>query len=572
MSINARLFVCAAIVVAAGLVYSEEQRTPAGQTGKKGDGDITEQIFKNPGSLMVDDPNKAAKCPVCGEALWKHAEPDFECLPRDKKIVQLKEAQANCPVCGFVFRGPLPSEMSKYIEMDSDFCRHAIGKNSVVGRVWMCPKCGYAAWFDRFNQQVNAATVNYVKNNMSQQTMKQLKELLEIPGLQLDDLSFLEQIDIPDSAKYGNAMQLAALVGLNEVELARLALEASHAARRAVNERLPAIFLSNSLQLMDELTSDNAGEPMTVTERVRRFEEALVIGKIGERNVDDAGKFCLNMTLAGLYDRLGNLAQTRACLDAAEQLVQKVKTQNEGQQKSLARTVANRKKYLEEEAQRRMVALELYRRLISSNQVQGADLLGAGYIVGELLRRDGKNGAAKAWFMELVPVAARVDRYMKDKILALLDTPAMTDVVVDENESALAKKALAAMDVAASAETAEATAPPTGQETPATAAVKGVPPNCRALMENFYAAVTLWRKTHNNEWPADRDELVKAGLLTEEAVNGWVCPDSKAAIMYRRPPNDQKTFILFHKDPTNCPCKLLLFSDGTIQELGAPQQ
>jgi hypothetical protein len=567
------LFVCAAIIIAAGLVHSEEQKPPAVQTEKNGERDITEQIFKNPGSLTVADPNKAAKCPVCGEPLWKHAEPDFECLPRDKKIVRIKEAQANCPVCGFVFKGPLPSEMSKYIEVDSDFCRHAIGKTSVVGRVWMCPKCGYAAWFDRFNQPVDAATVSYVKNNISQQMMKQLKELLDIPGLQLDDLSFLEQIDIPDSVKYGNAMQLAALIGLNEVELARLALEASHAARRAVNERLPAVFLSSSLQLLDELTADNAGEPMKVADRVSRFEEALVIGKIGDKNVDAAGKFCLNMTLAGLYDRLGNLAQTRACLDAAEQLVPSIRTQNEGQQKSLARTVANRKMHLEEEAQRRMVALELYRRLISSNQVQGADLLGAGYIVGELLRRDGRNGAAKAWFMELVPLAARVDRYMKDKVLALLDTPAMTAVAVDENESALAKKALAAMDVAASAETAaEATAPATVQETPATAVNKGAPPNCRALMENFYAAVTLWRKTHNNEWPADRDELVKAGLLTEEAVNGWVCPDSKAAIMYRRPPNDQKTFILFHKDPTNCPCKLLLFSDGTIQELGSPQQ
>ncbi|MBN1810102.1 MAG: DUF2225 domain-containing protein [Planctomycetes bacterium] len=541
--------------------------------------DVGKTIFMNPAAVTTTDPKKVAICPTCGKPMWMHAEPGFECIPMGREVRKVDYLAAVCPVCGKKFAGPAPSGMSADTEVDSDFCRHSAGRADVVSRVWMCPGCGYAAWCDSFNDGVPGEVKKYTRETISAETLEGLRSLVNIPKLKLEDMSFLEQQDIPDALKYSNALRLATQFGRDDLELARLALEASHACRRAVNDRISALFLSPNIRLVDLLMATSDGNVPEVGERVKRLEGALAAGKIDKYDMDEATEFCVDITLAGLYDRLGDTAQARACLDSAAALVPKVKVQREFQRGVVKEVADTRQRRLGEERKYRRKALDLYRELQEKGKLKGPDVLGAGYLVADLYRREGEPGKAKAWVLGLLSVSEKVDPFLRVKMADMLDLPGMRTAAVDAVEAGLAAAAAEKLGAAAGA---GETVPPTqatgtmpentaagGAEPAAVGAAPGrAPADCREVMRNFYAAASAYREKHKGEWPATKEELVAEGYLTAVSVNDWQCPASRETLLYRRPPGDEKTFIFYHRSPGKCACKLVLWSDGSITALG----
>ncbi len=55
---------------------------------------------------------RPALCPVCGEPYYMHAEQDFDCRPRNKKVFDVRYREVRCPVCANKFRGALPGVLA----------------------------------------------------------------------------------------------------------------------------------------------------------------------------------------------------------------------------------------------------------------------------------------------------------------------------------------------------------------------------------------------------------------------------------------------------------------------------
>jgi tetratricopeptide (TPR) repeat protein len=97
---------------------------------------------------------------------------------------------------------------------------------------------------------------------------------------------------------------------------------------------------------------------------------------------------------------------------------------------------------------------------------------------------------------------------------------------------------------------------------------EGRPASCREQLAGVWRAVEAYRDARG-EFPPDLEALVGAGLLTREAAGDIVCVESGNRLFYRRPqPGAGATFIIFHKNPTTCTCRNVLYSDGSVRELG----
>ena len=93
----------------------------------------------------TDEKAAPSICPVCGQPLWKHAEPGFVCEDPTKRAVRVRHREVTCPVCRRTFAAPLRTGITKRGGTDSDLCAHPIGTAVVTCRAWICVGCGYAA-------------------------------------------------------------------------------------------------------------------------------------------------------------------------------------------------------------------------------------------------------------------------------------------------------------------------------------------------------------------------------------------------------------------------------------------
>lgn len=544
---------------------------------------MAERIFKTPFEQLKVDESKAARCPVCGEPLWKHSEPDFVCKPPAGTLPRAIERQAVCPVCGLKFQARLPTLAPAGAEVDTDFCRHPVGRDVVVGSVWLCMRCGYAAHYERFNKPVDAATRQFALNELKSRTLADIRALLRLPEKDTADLTFLAQLDVPDVLKYRNAAMLLERAapstdstGRGPVERARFYMEAAHAARRAVNARIEAAFLTGGLLLVDRaLASDMPGAQLPLAARVERLEQALAAGSIAGRQMQPDTEYCVNLVLAGLHDRQGDAAQAAACLRSAQATIPLIPGLTPTKSSLLAADVARRLGYLEAEAAFANSAVAALLAGMSGGAVaEPAAFLAYGYLVAEYHRRLGAFGKARAWFEILLPLAAKADPTLADWIDEALASNALQrppDTAEAETVAAMYKRA-GADEVAPLAPlhaVPEAASDNRLIQEPAAAPAAAEPTtSCRQYLENFYQAADAFRQRFQR-WPLSLDELRNERLLPPYMADELRCPETGVQLFYR-PPRTKADFILYHKNPTQCKCPLILYSDGTIGSLPKP--
>ena len=90
--------------------------------------------------------SQASLCPVCGQPLYKHAEPGFVCAPPDKKLLDDQDHARAMPGLPGAVRGRAAGQRERQGRAaTATSARHSIGKYSVHSNVWICPDCGYAA-------------------------------------------------------------------------------------------------------------------------------------------------------------------------------------------------------------------------------------------------------------------------------------------------------------------------------------------------------------------------------------------------------------------------------------------
>lgn len=202
------------------------------------------------GQPLQVEPAQASLCNVCGQPLFKHADPEFKCVPDTKKngqLQEIREIDVACPVCTAPFKAAQQGNINIGEGEDRDFCPHSVGKIAVYSSVWMCPECGYAAvgrfWGKRpddLSKSIGPETVSAVRETIAEPTRKRMIELAGLKPVKQDkggepiydpDLlkfgAYIRQTQIPDWVKYDNALKLieAAKLKVPHTVLAKLEIE-----------------------------------------------------------------------------------------------------------------------------------------------------------------------------------------------------------------------------------------------------------------------------------------------------------------------------------------------------------
>lgn len=217
------------------------------------------------GQPLQVDPAQASLCNVCGQPLFKHADPEFKCVPDTRKnghLQEIREIDVACPVCTAPFKAAQQGNINIGEGEDRDFCPHSVGKIAVYSSVWMCPECGYAAvarfWGKRpddLTKDIGSETVSAVRESLTEPTRKRMIELAGLKPIKQDKDggpiydpqllkfgSYIRQTQIPDWVKYDNALKLIEAIRLeNDAKLkvphhvlAKLEIEAAYACRHFV--------------------------------------------------------------------------------------------------------------------------------------------------------------------------------------------------------------------------------------------------------------------------------------------------------------------------------------------------
>ncbi len=380
---------------------------------------LIENLKKGKGQVPA---SMAALCEQCNQPLFRHADPNFECIPVDPRTgrsrpmpkLRLTETPVQCPVCAAKFGGVLTSNINDRGGRDRDFCVHSIGKFTVHSNVWMCPDCGYAGLIPQDQRAegfalgldgkpVGEATKKFVREKLSdptRQAMMQVAGIREDSQVRMPELlqfsRYIPQNEIPDWLKYANALQIYEMQKAPHLLMARIYYEAAHACRRDVCGEIAAPGLDPSLQevmgrsitrmnkrlqtkclvlrrerhesLLDPLRAEI--DPRLVADAAAallleaKHDEAVrrAEGKEGaEGHYEIADLFVLNVTYAGALDRLGDIEKARTALTAAGTLIPE-KIEGLPDNKVLAESVQTQVKLL------RGIALERQKRLKSEQE------------------------------------------------------------------------------------------------------------------------------------------------------------------------------------------------------------
>ena len=565
-----------------------------------------------------------AICPVCGKPLKDHDNPNFVCQDPNRKTLTLNERQAVCPVCGNKFNALVP-EKDLRGGIDHDFCWHPLGILSNVSNVWMCPKCGYAALHENFGRQANKPLKKFVSKTITPGTIEQLRGLVGFRNYKFKDMAFLAQEDVPEFLKYENAVAIARQRGAGHFAVGMIHLGASHAYRRLAGQPPSGLGMDMTMRRIDSMLIDpliDGDDPALVAIEAQRLLRGPTARDAPDaRGVSKIGKLYLLLRLATFHDRLGEAELARAALSEAESVVVELKQEAEqGRKRALAdedagradlaiglcaeriEFIRRRSGHLAREAYHQTRAAAELRQAVAGGEVPAGDVLATVYLVGELLARIGKVEEATPWLQAAGRLAGTAEKSANEeerRRISLwahyrLENPAFFQPPPggqgkperrspDPNEREFVERVLAALpggappageaaaaNVDAGGETASvAPAPAPATETASQPARGGGrPASCREQLARIWKAIEAYVAARN-EVPSGFDALVKAGLITPEEAGDFRCVDSGSRLYYRRPsPGKDRDFTVFHEDPGTCPCKNILYSDGSVGELG----
>jgi hypothetical protein len=316
---------------------------------------------------------QARMCEICKQPLYKHSDPNFECLPLDpdtgnpRKMLHITTRGAQCPVCNKPFIGAIPGNFNDNAGRDRDFCEHSLGRYTVHSRAWVCPGCGYAALFENFNttldgRPIDEATKQYVRDNLSDAMRKRMYDIVgiipkanqSVPEELRDFGTYIPQNEIPDWVKYENALKLYERAKPPRGFLASLYLEAAHANRREVCSEISVSGLHNTSQVslgrsIRLVNGYLQGQCMAIRRRqgaavidptkmetdpeilAQAAQEIVRLGEenaptaqnqndqrgVNERYFSSGDMFVLNIRFAGALDRLGKIDEAERALRSA---------------------------------------------------------------------------------------------------------------------------------------------------------------------------------------------------------------------------------------------------------------
>jgi len=560
-----------------------------------------DQFRKGEDIFKIRLPNKPhagplARCPVCGKPLKDHVDPNFVCRSPDLDAAAPDARKVTCPVCAHTFRAFVPDAESRG-RMDMDFCRHPKGTGALASEIWMCAKCGYASPYWSFANPVGPKTKEFVQTRVTPATKERLSAMigLKLEAFAFDDFSFLDQPSIPEFMKSENALAIHDKAGAGPFLMAKLHLGAAHAFRRMLNRPLAAMGLDRAIRRVDALLVNELVATSDPLELAKVFKRALAKadapGALDSAHLSSLERFCICMRLAGLHDRLGEGWWSKRYLDTADRLARA--QQKDNVRMSLLALVAERRNVLSREFFHLTRAAALLKQGLSSGDIPRQEFVTSVYLAGELLARIGEPASALPWLSaarDLVKerpregndAAAQTARLVAAWSRLRLDCPLFFVTDKAGGRTRITAKHEDAQLVARIVPSARRAGPPPAK-VPATEPVEPVPVEpttpreetdepaaaagtCEGLMRRVWSAIEAYRAAHQGSFPPNADALTRQMGIDRSAL---VCPETGKPLFYRRPPaGSGRTFILFHADPAACPCKLMLFSDGSTGEFG----
>ncbi len=428
----------------------------------------------------------------------------------------------------------------------------------------MCVGCGYAALHADFEKAVDAKTKKFVREVLAEPTKSELRGMMGFkvpPKLSLD---FLRLEDVPDTLEYENALQVYSFRQAPAQVLARLHLEASYACRRELCAPIMCEHIFRAIRKMDKMLIDPENLDATIPEKVS-WAKKLVreTGRQDEKLSRDE-LYCISIRLAGCYARLGE------GWNARDELITALSYADGGdpaRATALKKIVRDRLSLLGREARHQSMACDYMTEVIEKGTFEGEDLLNAVYLVGEMCKRLGRLEEAVAWFR-----AARAFTAEKNEGLAKLAEKALSNPLLKraepDAETVSGPLKLLGLDKElerALSEIKEREKKKQEEKTDVVkVAVERASMTCEQILARIYRAVVEYEKSRG-KIPSGFDDLTNAGLLTPEDANGFVCPESQHPLFYKKPKRlAGRDFVVYHKDPLRCPCRLVLLADGTI--------
>ena len=518
-------------------------------------------------------PSGWEKCPECGAFHMSGR----KCASCAQQKIPLREAL--CPVCRRAFNGPISFNRNAKGGMDRDFCRHSQGKNVVESLVWTCPRCGHTHWCSeirdgkehpgRFNEAVDAKYAEAVNKEVQPQVAKLLVDEVGRTSAKLQKLvSEMDQADIPDWIKYEAGLRCAGLRGESNAVLAKLALEGIYACRREMVAAVDIPALSSVIPPMEGLVSRQGvaeEDPRTVT---RAVVDILRLAEQAERNnargaLSAWEKYYLYLRLAGCWDRLGDPRLAADALDEAVKAANSVRVDPKVA-KPLEDLAEHRRQMLKREGEFRTRAIGWLRKaLIEDNAYPGGAVAPTVYLLGELHRRQGEYGKARAWLVLAAKIAGK-GQVLHAMVSETMKLPSMAGAALDENEEAAALALVVKLTGKTPAELIGPEPEPGPVGPPA--GVTGKPADLAACLANIYKAYAAYVEKHRAA-PEEAAELVKGGFITAEAAADFKCPECGTALRYRRPkkPAAADELLLWHPRAAGCR-QQLLYADGKVKE------
>jgi hypothetical protein len=562
--------------------------------------DVDPETFRSENLWRMSFPEKfedePARCKVCGRPLKDHLDPNFVCQDPMKRTVKLDERPAACPVCDNEFTAPVP-EKDPSGEVDHDFCRHPEGVHSQTADAWLCPRCGFAAFYWDFNKPLDEDTKRFVREKVTPGTYQVLRRYtgFDPEAYKFEDFSFLDQKSVPDFLKYENAVAIYGRRQSGAAEkdrpghrtLARIHLAASHAYRREINATFTGLDLSRAIRRVEARLYNpllEGHDALTQARAARRtLERADAEDASPSEKLSEGERYYLLIRLAGLHDRLGEGWWSRRYLEEARKTAAADEDEKLRAERGLF--ARQRQSMLEREMHHQARAAKELRSALLAGEVPTRELLVSAYLAGETLYRVGEMAKALPWLEVTERIAkALAERKGSDQARQLLswarfrlNSPAVFKsggggerIGQDPEEKATVSRVLGA-PLAALSDAVEAPAPPAEEGPERKAApprATGPPRTCHEQMGRIWEAISAHRKL-TSEYPPSLEALVEARLISKEAAGNFACVESGRPLFYRHPPPGAgKTFILYHSDPTSCTCRNVLYSDGTISELG----
>lgn len=323
--------------------------------------------------------------------------------PAEQPMSLLGRHSLTCPICRQVFTAITCPMSNRRAGVDRDLFARALGPQPEFYRIATCPKCGYSGYDTDFDPAVT------LPPGLSEQVLKSPK--LALPaGFGPDS----DPRDLDARDRYQLAITCYRWRSKSDEALAWLHLRASWIAREEgsvlpPDERLVRMmkYLERWRPVLAEGDNQADGELRTAT----RLSEAIATGEFNRYQRPYA-----ELALALLLRRHGENGPASALLERL--------TGYERFETPLRSGIARMRASIRSEREQQQQAAEHFERALLAEQITPPNRAPACYLVGELLRRLGKDHEAIPWY---------------DRALADPDLPAELRTWAKEQRAAVEK-------------------------------------------------------------------------------------------------------------------------------------